>query len=165
MAVFDEDVAKAVGVAPGPKEIGCHAVEHHEPPIRRDLGNVDPTAARLCPARGDADARIDAFGHGGSNAGFRLLTNLDLKGWKVSRQIVINQIILIGISISPAMVGLVSLEYIPIALIIGIVFLLFGLKFTRSIKDDSSSSAARMLFFASLFYLPIIFSAMIIFKI
>lgn len=100
-----------------------------------------------------------------ANAGFRLLTNLDRTGWKVSMQILVNQIILIGISISPALVGLVSLEYIPIALIIGIVFLFFGLKFSSSIKDDSSSSAARMLFFASLFYLPIIFSAMIIFKI
>ncbi len=100
-----------------------------------------------------------------SNAGFRLLTSLDIKGYKVSRQILINQIILIGVGLSPALVGLVSLEYIPIALIIGIVFLLFGLKFTRSIKDDSSNSAARMLFFVSLFYLPIIFSTMIIFKI
>lgn len=100
-----------------------------------------------------------------ANAGFRLLTNLDIKGWKVSMQILVNQIILIGISTSPALVGLVSLEYIPIALIIGIVFLFFGLKFSSSIKDDSSNSAARMLFFASLFYLPIIFSAMIIFKI
>lgn len=99
------------------------------------------------------------------NAGFRLLTNLDSKGGKVSRQILVNQIILIGVSVSPAMVGLVSMEYIPLAIIIGILFLLFGLKFTRSIKDDSSESAARVLFFVSLFYLPIIFSAMIIFKI
>lgn len=99
------------------------------------------------------------------NAGFRLLTNLDSKGGKVSRQILVNQIILIGVSVSPAMVGLVSMEYIPLAIIIGILFLLFGLKFTRSIKDDSSESAARILFFVSLFYLPIIFSSMIIFKI
>ncbi len=100
-----------------------------------------------------------------SRAGFRLLTNLDLNGWKVSKQILINQIILIGVSLSPVMVGLVSVEYIPIAIIIGISFLFFGIKFNRSIKDHTSNSATRLLFFSSLFYLPIIFSAMIIFKI
>ncbi|MDP1677720.1 MAG: heme o synthase [Bacteroidota bacterium] len=100
-----------------------------------------------------------------SRAGFRLLTNLDNKGWKVSKQILVNQIILIGVSLSPALVGLVDLEYIPVAIIIGLLFLFFGLKFSRSIKDNTSNSATRLLFFSSLFYLPIIFSAMIIFKI
>jgi protoheme IX farnesyltransferase len=100
-----------------------------------------------------------------SRAGFRLLTNLDIKGRKVSKQILVNQIILIGVSLSPAMVGLVSLEYIPVAIIIGISFLFFGVKFNQSIKDNTSNSATRMLFFSSLFYLPVIFSTMIIFKI
>jgi len=100
-----------------------------------------------------------------SRAGFKLLTNLDIKGMKVSKQILVNQVILIGVSLSPAMVGLVSLEYIPVAILIGISFLLFGIKFNRSIKDHTSNTATRMLFFSSLFYLPIIFSAMIIFKI
>jgi len=100
-----------------------------------------------------------------ANAGFRLLTSLDLKGGKVSRQILINQIILIAVSLSPVMVGLVSWEYIVIALAVGILFLIFGLRFTRSIGNDSSEPAARILFYVSLFYLPIIFSSMIIFKI
>ncbi|HAP35787.1 MAG TPA: protoheme IX farnesyltransferase [Bacteroidetes bacterium] len=100
-----------------------------------------------------------------SRAGFKLLTNLDIKGMKVSKQILVNQVILIGVSLSPAMVGLVSLEYIPVAILIGISFLLFGIKFNRSIKDHTSNTATRLLFFSSLFYLPIIFSAMIIFKI
>jgi protoheme IX farnesyltransferase len=100
-----------------------------------------------------------------SRAGFKLLTNLDSKGWKVSKQILINQSILVVVSLSPAMIGLVSIEYIPIAIIIGILFLLFGLKFNLSIKDNTSKTATRLLFFSSLFYLPIIFSAMIIFKI
>jgi protoheme IX farnesyltransferase len=98
-------------------------------------------------------------------AGFRLLTNLDIKGTKVSRQIFVNQCILISVSLSPAMVGLVSWEYIAVAIIVGVFFLSFGVRFTKSIKNNSSESGARMLFFASLFYLPIIFSAMIIFKI
>ncbi len=98
-------------------------------------------------------------------AGFRLLTNIDEKGGRVSKQVITNQIILIVVGLSPAVVGLVSSGYVPIALIVGMIFLLFGLRFTRSIQTELSSSTARMLFFSSLFYLPIIFSAMIVFKI
>lgn len=97
-------------------------------------------------------------------AGFRLLTSIDTKGKKVSAHIIINQVILVVIGMSPAFVGLVQPGYIPVALAVGLGFLFFGFKFIRSITTDISQSQARVLFFASLFYLPIIFSAMIIFK-
>lgn len=100
-----------------------------------------------------------------AKAGFRLLTSLDEKGRKVSKQIIVNQIILIVVGLSPALVGLVSVGYVPIALIVGMTFLFFGMRFTRSIHTELSGTTARTLFFSSLFYLPIIFSAMIIFKI
>ncbi len=100
-----------------------------------------------------------------AKAGFRLLTNLDKKGARVSKQILVNQIILVAVGLSPALVGLVSLEYVPIALIVGLTFLFFGMRFTRSINGETSEATARALFFSSLFYIPIIFSAMIIFKI
>ncbi|MEW6060552.1 MAG: heme o synthase [Bacteroidota bacterium] len=97
-------------------------------------------------------------------AGFRLLTSMDVQGRKVSAHVIINQIILVVIGLSPAFVGLVQQEYIPVALIVGLGFLFFGLRFKRSIETELSGSNARALFFSSLFYLPIIFSAMIIFK-
>lgn len=99
-----------------------------------------------------------------ARAGFRLLTSLDVKGLRVSRHIVINQVILILVGFSPAMVGLVTVEYVPVAFIVGSIFLAFGIQFTRSVQKDTSGASARLLFFSSLFYLPIIFSAMIIFK-
>ncbi len=98
-------------------------------------------------------------------AGFRLLTSLDEKGGRVSKQIIVNQIILIVVGLSPALVGLVSMGYVPVALIVGSIFLFFGMRFTRSIQTELSGTTARTLFFSSLFYLPIIFSAMIVFKI
>lgn len=99
-----------------------------------------------------------------TKAGFRLLTSLDTKGTKVSTHIIVNQIILVIIGISPALVGLVTWDYVPIALLVGLGFLFFGLRFMHSVGQDTSGARARTLFFASLFYLPIIFSAMIIFK-
>jgi protoheme IX farnesyltransferase len=98
------------------------------------------------------------------NAGFKLLMTVDTKGKKVSTRVLVNQIILVLIGLSPAFVGLVKMEYVPIALAVGLGFLYFGLKFMEKIGSESSGSTARKLFFASLFYLPIIFSAMIVFK-
>ncbi len=100
-----------------------------------------------------------------ANAGFRLLTNVDEKGQRVSKQVFINQLILVFIGLSPAFVGLVHTEYIPVALAVGLGFLFFGVRFVKHIQSEHSGTAARSLFFASLFYLPIIFSAMIIFKV
>lgn len=98
------------------------------------------------------------------NAGFRFLTTVDEKGIRVSRHILQHQIILVLVGLTPAFVGLVTVGYIPFALIVGLIFLFFGWKFSRHAGKESSGAAARMLFFSSLFYLPIIFSAMIIFK-
>ncbi|MFA6456522.1 MAG: heme o synthase [Bacteroidota bacterium] len=100
-----------------------------------------------------------------TKAGFRLLTSLDAKGLKVARHIVVNQSILVLVGLSPALVGLVSMDYIPVALAVGMIFLYFGVRFTLSVRREPSGSTARLLFFSSLFYLPIIFSAMIIYKV
>ncbi|MFZ4621100.1 MAG: heme o synthase [Bacteroidota bacterium] len=98
-------------------------------------------------------------------AGFKILTCVDLSGKKVAVQIIVHQTVLLFAALTPVLVGLVSSEYLPVSIILSSVFLFFGIRFSRSLKDDSSSAAARQLFFSSLFFLPIIFSAMIIFKI
>jgi protoheme IX farnesyltransferase len=99
-----------------------------------------------------------------SNAGYRLLPNIDESGRKVSKYIIINQFFLLGISIAPAITGLVTIEHVPISIAAGLVFLFFGGQFQRSLTSGTSAVAAKRLFFASLFYIPVIFSSMIIFK-
>jgi protoheme IX farnesyltransferase len=100
-----------------------------------------------------------------SKAGYRLLTSIDVKGTKVSKYIVLNQVMLGLVCLSPAVVGIVETGYIPVAAVVSIAFLYFGVQFSRSVKTDASGGSARALFFSSLFYLPIIFSAMIMFKV
>ncbi|MDD8016763.1 MAG: heme o synthase [Bacteroidota bacterium] len=99
-----------------------------------------------------------------AKAGFRLLTIVDIKGSRVSRQIIFNQTVLLFIGVSPAIVGLVDVEYIPVALAVGFGFLFFGIRFFRNVQSEHSGLAAKNLFFASLVYIPLIFSAMILFK-
>ncbi|NUN02105.1 MAG: protoheme IX farnesyltransferase [Bryobacteraceae bacterium] len=98
-------------------------------------------------------------------AGYRLLTSIDTTGRKVSRAVILNQLMLGVVSLSPAVVGIVETGFIYVSVLISLAFLLFGILFTRNVGTDASGSWARMLFFSSLFYLPITFSAMIIFKI
>lgn len=105
------------------------------------------------------------YRHDYAKAGFRLLTNIDERGIRVSKHILMNQLMLTIVCLSPAFVGIVESDYIPVSLIVSLGFLFFGLKFTRSVYNDTSGVSARALFFSSLFYLPIIFSAMIIFKV
>ena len=100
-----------------------------------------------------------------SKAGYKLLTSIDSSGKKVAKQILTYQLILWGISLSPAAVGLVSYGYVVVSCLISSIFLYYGIQFSRSLRNDSSTASARKLFFSSLFFLPIIFSAMIIFKI
>lgn len=98
-------------------------------------------------------------------AGFHLLTSLDLAGTKVARHIVLNQILLLVISVSPWVLGLVTVWYLPVAVVTGSIFLWTGIRFARHVSAEDTGSAARVLFFTSLFYLPIIFSGLIICKV
>jgi len=100
-----------------------------------------------------------------SAAGYRMLPSIDETGRKVSRYIILNQVFLMVAGMSPALTGLVSIEYVPISIITGLAFLFFGRQFQHSLGTNSSALAARRLFFASLLYIPVIFSAMIIFKV
>ncbi len=99
-----------------------------------------------------------------AKAGFRLLTTVDLSGAKLARQILLYQTILLFVGLTPALVGIVTWEYVPVAGAVGALFLWFGIQFSTGMSVDPSGASARRLFFASLFYLPIIFSAMIICK-
>lgn len=100
-----------------------------------------------------------------AKAGFKLLTTVDEKGTRVAGHVVVNSIILMLIGTSPGFVGLVNVEYVPIAFIVGAIFLYYSVSFARSMASGQSAEAARKLFFASLVYIPVVFSAMILFKI
>ncbi len=105
------------------------------------------------------------YRHDYQKAGYRLLTSVDPSGLKVSRAVILNQLMLGVVCLSPYMVGIVEEGFLYVSAAVSLSFLLFGILFTRNVRTDASGAWARTLFFSSLFYLPIIFSAMIIFKI
>jgi len=91
-----------------------------------------------------------------ARAGFQLLPVLDPDGRSTGRQIVSNCLALLAVSLIPTLVGFTGATYFFSALILGSMFLWYGISLARS----CSRAAARRLLFASLVYLPVLLAVM-----
>jgi len=91
-----------------------------------------------------------------ARAGFQLLPVLDPDGKSTGRQIVSNCLALLAVGLIPTLVGFAGATYFFSALILGSMFLWYGISLARS----CSQTAARRLLFASLVYLPVLLAVM-----
>jgi protoheme IX farnesyltransferase len=91
-----------------------------------------------------------------ARAGFQLLPVLDPDGRSTGRQIVSNCLALLAVGLIPTLVGFTGATYFFSALILGSMFLWYGISLARS----RSQAAARRLLFASLVYLPVLLAVM-----
>lgn len=87
-----------------------------------------------------------------ARAGFPMLPVIDSNGARTSRQAGLYILLLILVTAVPTIIGLAGLVYLVGALILGAIFLAYGLWFAR-LRDCTS---ARRLFMASIGYLPIL---------
>jgi protoheme IX farnesyltransferase len=87
-----------------------------------------------------------------ARAGFRLLPVLDTHGKSTGRQVVSNCLALLAVGLLPTLLGFAGIIYFFTALVLGSIFLWYGVKLALS----CSRAAARQLLFASLFYLPLL---------
>jgi len=85
-----------------------------------------------------------------ARAGIRLLPVVEPDGKSTGRQIVANCLALLVVGLLPTLVGLTGPVYFVAALILGGLFLGYGVAFALS----RTVTAARQLMFASLLYLP-----------
>jgi heme o synthase len=93
-------------------------------------------------------------------AGFPMLPVLDATGGRTSRQASLYILGLLGLSVLPSVTGMAGLVYLAGALVLGLAFLWFGVRFAQ-LRDRLS---ARTLFFASIAYLPAVFLLMMVDK-
>jgi protoheme IX farnesyltransferase len=91
-------------------------------------------------------------------AGFPLLPVIEPDGRSTGYQVATYASALVPVSLAPSMIGLTGPAYFVVALILGLTFLCFSLRFavTRTRHD------AKALFFASIAYLPLVWIAMIL---
>jgi len=88
--------------------------------------------------------------------GFKMLPVVDPDLVMTSRQIVLYSVALIPISFGPALVKMSGSFYFATALVLGLVFLAFGINCART----RTRGDARKLFFVSIIYLPVLLVAL-----
>ena len=92
-----------------------------------------------------------------AKAGFVMLPSVDAEGHSTGRQAVSHTLGLLLASLCPAVFGLAGAVYLFGALVLGLAFLAFALMFARALN----AARARQLFFASIIYLPLLLTLMV----
>src|ERR1043166_3171142 len=95
-----------------------------------------------------------------SRAGFRMISSDDLSGERSASQSVFFSILLLILAGLPAFVGIVTFAYLPVELALGGLFVAVAMRFLKL----RSAGAARLLFVASIVYLPLLLGALVLTK-
>ena len=95
-----------------------------------------------------------------SRAGLRMLPPEDLEGRVTSRRIIVLLAALVVVSMIPALIGQAGMIYLLGAVALGGFFMLHGARLAKS----RTNALARRLVLASVIYLPLIFSLMMLDK-
>ena len=98
--------------------------------------------------------------HDYERAGFRMLSSHDETGIRSASQAVLFCMLLLLIALIPAFIGMASSIYLLIAIILSGLFTAIAMRFHRLASIDS----ARLLFFSSIIYLPLLLAALMLTK-
>jgi protoheme IX farnesyltransferase len=93
-----------------------------------------------------------------SRAGFPMLPVIEPDGRSTAQQVAAYASALIPVSLTPAIVGLAGPAYFVIALLLGLAFLYVSLRFAM----HRTRHDARLLFIASITYLPLVLIALVL---
>lgn len=96
-----------------------------------------------------------------AKAGYAMLPMVDASGQKTGRQAVSHTLGLLTMSLFPVVLGLVGTVYCVAGLLLGFGFLALAIHFANQLTERS----ARLLFFASIIYLPLVLGLMVFDKI
>jgi len=96
-----------------------------------------------------------------AKAGFKMLPVVEPDGQRTGRQAVLHSIGLLLVSLCPFVFRLAGPVYLFGALVLGFAFLGFAIQFSRQL----TLQRARQLFYASILYLPLLLSVMVLDKV
>lgn len=94
-------------------------------------------------------------------AGMKLLPVVEPDGVSTARQTVTNSVALLAVSLLPTLLGVAGPVYFASALVLGLVFLGYGVVYQR----ERTPAAAKNVMLASLLYLPLLLAAMAVDKV
>jgi heme o synthase len=99
------------------------------------------------------------------NAQIRMLAVVDADGRSTVRSMVLHLVVLVPVSVAPALLGMSGWIYGAGAVALGLAFLWSGMRLARlklPPSDGGSKRAARAVLVASVFYLPLLFALMML---
>jgi len=92
-----------------------------------------------------------------ATARFPMLAVIDTQGHRAGRQALLYSIALVPVSVAPAWLGIVGSIFGAVALVLSLAMLVLAARFAQR-RDDES---ARVLFYATITYLPLLWMVMI----
>jgi heme o synthase len=92
-----------------------------------------------------------------ARAGLPMLPVVEPDGRSTAHQVVLYASVLVPVSLAPTLVGLAGRVYFGGALVLGLAFLAFGIRFALQRTNDN----ARRLFLGSITYLPLLWGLML----
>lgn len=95
-----------------------------------------------------------------SRAGFRMISSDDRTGERSASQSVLFCILLLIVAGLPASLRVVTIFYVPLELVLGGLFIVMAMRFLRL----RTVASARLLFIASIVYLPLLLLALVLTK-
>ena len=93
-----------------------------------------------------------------ARAGIPLRPVLEPDGRSTGRQALLYTLVLLPVSVAPALVNLAGPAYVAVALALGAALVVLSVRFAR----ERSTAAARRLFLASIVYLPLLWGALVV---
>jgi protoheme IX farnesyltransferase len=93
-----------------------------------------------------------------ARAGFRMISNDDESGLRSASQSVLFCILLLILAAAPSYIGLASVAYLPVALLLSGGFVALAMRF----HHERTPATARALFLGSIIYLPLLLGALVL---
>lgn len=99
-----------------------------------------------------------------AKAGIRMLPVVQPDGWSTVAQALFFAVAMIPVSLAPWWLGLASLTYAVLAVVLGLMYLAYTIRFARILHatDTESRKLARDLLKVSVLYLPLLFTALML---
>jgi protoheme IX farnesyltransferase len=99
-----------------------------------------------------------------AKAGIRMLPVVQPDGWSTVAQALFFAVAMIPVSLAPWLLGLATLTYAVLAVVLGLVYLAYTIRFARILHatETESRKLARDLLKVSVLYLPLLFTALML---
>jgi protoheme IX farnesyltransferase len=100
-----------------------------------------------------------------ARAGIKMLPVIQPDGWSTVVEALFFAVLMIPVSLAPWLLGVASVTYAALAVLLGLLYLSYTIRFARILRttsEDESRRLARDLLKVSVLYLPLLFTSLML---